>query len=109
MTFAYDMISIRDENADILTMRMGKSRHHMSKIGSLSAPLGLQLLGDGPDVVRLDAAAAADVAHAQLVGRPGEPVHVPARVHARLHGGGELGESLVPGIGISCNNLLWRK
>ena len=68
----------------------------------LSAPLGLQLLGDCPDVVRLDAAAAADVAHAQLVGRPGEPVHVPARVHARLHGRGELGESLVPGFGKSC-------
>ena len=79
------------------------------KLGSLSAPLGLQLLGDCPDVVRLDAAAAADVAHAQLVGRPGEPVHVPARVHARLHGRGELGESLVPEFGKSCNNLLWIK
>ena len=41
-----------------------------------TAALFLQLLGAGPNVVRLEAAAAADVADPEIVGLTGEPVHV---------------------------------
>ena len=45
--------------------------------GGLAPPLHQELLADGPDVVGLEAAAASDVAHAQVVGLAGKLVHVP--------------------------------
>ena len=52
--------------------------------GGELASLFPQLLGHGAHVVRLDLAAAADVADAHVVGSPGVPVHVPAGDDARL-------------------------
>ena len=45
--------------------------------GGQAAPLLAQLLRDGPDVVGLESAAAADVADPQVVGLPCVLVHVP--------------------------------
>ena len=78
-----------DEHGAPLVVLLAALRHP-------PAALRLQLLGDGPDVVRLDAAAAADVAHTQLVGLPRVLVHLPPGAQARLQGGGKLGQCLVP-------------
>ena len=52
--------------------------------GGKLATLFSKLLGDGSHVVRLDLAAASDVADAHVVGPPGVPVHVPAGDDAGL-------------------------
>ena len=49
-----------------------------------SAAFGRQLLGDGAGVVRLEAAAAADVAHPEVVRSTGVVLYVPTRTDARL-------------------------
>lgn len=52
--------------------------------GRQEPALGRQLLGHGPDVVRLEPAAAADVTDAGVVGAPRVPVHVPSGQHSGL-------------------------
>ena len=54
--------------------------------GGQRAALRLQLLGHGAHVVTLEAAAAADDAHAELVRGPGEPGRLPPGDLPRLHG-----------------------
>ena len=66
------------------------------------APFFGQFFADGADVVRLEAAAAADVTHAHVVGAASVMMHVPARADARFESEGELGkidEALLAGVG----------
>ena len=62
----------------------------------------LQLLADGADVVGFEAATAADVTYAHVVGAARVAVHVPARADARFEGEREFGqidEALLAGVG----------